>query len=221
MMMIEIILLICFALLVIGIIAAIVVYGFWFRKKITAVMTDFSRQYGFETELPANPVFGYPSAHGLYKDLPVRIYTIQSKSFDMHDLFTMIDMDTDRNTGFEFSIKARNIVFKLDAFMQSKAEMKTGDESFDQKIMIHSNRKDWLISLLTDELKKIILDGSAKFPYFNLTFDGATLNAKRQGTFIADNVRASIEYLLPMFPEVIRQIRLIPSASLKANQVLE
>lgn len=205
--MFEIALLSCFTLFVLGIIALIAGYGIWFRKRLTAGMTLFSGKFGFETEIPGNPVFGYPSAHGNYGERPVKVYTIQNKSFDMHDLFTIAEMDINESGDFSFCVRARNFIMKFDSLLQPLPEITTGDENFDRQFIIKTNEEKRMRDLIDPELKKILLDGSAKYPYFNLSFDGSVLKARRQGTFISENVRESVEFILPLMSAIAGRLK--------------
>ncbi len=211
--MFETLLLVFFTLFVLGIAGAIVAYGLWFRKKLSSSLNDFSAKFGFRVEVPGNPVFGYPSAEGTFRDHPVRVFTVQNKSFDMHDLFTIVEMETEPEINLRFSVHERSPVFRFGDLLKSLPEILTGDGYFDSLMTVHGTDKEKILRLLDEDMKKNLLEGSGKYPYFNLSLEDYRMSARRQGTMISREVRESAEYMLPLMDTILRKLKTVPSAN--------
>jgi hypothetical protein len=210
--MFEIILLLFIGLFLLGIVALVVLYAYWFQKKNTVFTQTFADKFQFHLEIPKSKLFGYPLIHGVYRDHELRIFTFQNKSFDMHDLFTVIEIAVQESGEFAFAIQERNLLSKLNPAFRHFEEITTGDEHFDRRFILKTNDPDKLKTLLTENIRNRFLNLTEKFSFLNVTFDGSVLVTKRQGTMISDRVRESIEEMMNVMVEIAYPLKPITSA---------
>lgn len=201
--MFEIILLFLIFLFLLGIIVLIAVYGNWFIKKNNAAAEAFAAKYHLSVDQPKNRWFGYPKIFGEYGGYEMRIITFKNKtSYDMHDLFTEIRMDTDNCGDFAFTVFEKNFLSRLHPAFCSFGEWKIGDADFDHRLIVKTNDIDKVKNILSGALSTQILSLTGTQVFFNLSFDGMTLTCRRQGTLVSELVTASLDAMLPLMANV-------------------
>ncbi len=206
--MFEIILLILIGLFIMGLAGLVVVYGYWSQKKNSEQSSQFADKYGLTVDYPKSKLFGYPVIYGKRRGYDFRIYIIQNKSFDMHDLFTVIDCTVQVSGAFAFAIFERTFISKLYPAFRGFEEIVTGDALFDQRFVIKTNNPSALIALMDESLRQKLMAMADRHTFINITFDGTALQTKRQGTMVSEQVRTAASDMLDLLAEMA--VRLNP-----------
>ncbi len=205
--MFEIILLILIVLFLLGVAALIAVYGKWFIRKNTAAAEAFAVKYKLSVERPKNRWFGYPKIFGEYNGHELRIVTFHNRSYDMHDLVTELRMDAVDCGDFAFAVFENRFLSRLQPAFRPFEEAKTGNADFDLKFTVKTNDMAKVKSILTDPIRLRMTGLIGIQAFFNLSFDGTTLNCRRQGTMVSDVVTVSLDHMLPVMALVADELK--------------